>query len=185
MAGGLSSPLGIAGLILIIIGIIMAIVGIILLLANQNKPKPWYVWVLLIGGVVLGIAGGIMVAIALSDRREEKHVIVHTTTTPLAPQVQTWTTNPQPVIPTYPQAPPPYPATVLQPQTHTTNVVEQRPSTVMGAATNTTNFVEQRPVMGAATIGTQRPPAMPTTFIQQPATPMGAATTTTNLVAGQ
>ena len=132
MAGGLSSPLGIAGLILIIIGIIMAIVGIILLLANQNKPKPWFVWVLLIGGVVLGIAGGIMVAIALSDRRDEKHVIVHTTT---APQVQTWTTNPQPVIPMYPQAPATNLVTQQQPS------MPMQPATAMGAATTTTNVV--------------------------------------------
>lgn len=66
MASGISSPLGITGVLLIIIGIIMAVVGVILLIANQNKPKAWYIWLLLIGGVVLGIAGGIMLAIALS-----------------------------------------------------------------------------------------------------------------------
>lgn len=68
MAYGLSSPLGMAGLILIIVGVIMAIVGIILLLANQKKAKPWYIWFLLIVGLVMGIAGGIMLAIALSQR---------------------------------------------------------------------------------------------------------------------
>ena len=68
MASGLSSPLGIAGILLIIIGIIMAVIGVILLIANQNKPKEWYIWLLLIGGVVLGITGGILLAIALSQR---------------------------------------------------------------------------------------------------------------------
>lgn len=67
MASGLSSPLGIAGIIFIVIGIIMAIVGIIILIVNTNKEKPWYIWVLLIGGIVLGIAGGIMLAIALMN----------------------------------------------------------------------------------------------------------------------
>lgn len=71
MASGLSSPLGIAGIILIIIGIIMTVVGIILLIANQNKQKYWYIWLLLIGGVVLGIIGGILLAIALSQQPTE------------------------------------------------------------------------------------------------------------------
>ena len=68
MATGLSTPLGVAAIILIIIGIIMAIIGVILLLVNQNKTKAWYIWLLLIGGVVLGIAGGIMLAIALAHK---------------------------------------------------------------------------------------------------------------------
>lgn len=67
MASGLSSPLGIAGVILIIIGIVMAVIGIILLIVNQNKPKGWYIWFLLIAGLVLGIGGGIMVAIAMME----------------------------------------------------------------------------------------------------------------------
>jgi len=76
---GLSSPLGIAAIILIIVGVIMAIIGIILLLVNQNKPKPWYIWLLLIGGVVFGIAGGIMLAIALSQKPkiESTTMVVH------------------------------------------------------------------------------------------------------------
>ena len=81
MASGLTSPLGIAAVILIVIGIIMAIIGIVLLLANQNKEKPWYIWFLLVGGIVLGIAGGIMLAIALSQKpttiQPETKVIIH------------------------------------------------------------------------------------------------------------
>lgn len=67
MASGLSTPLGIASIILVVVGIIMAIVGVILLIIYQNTEKPWYIWFLLITGVVLGIAGGIMMAIALSS----------------------------------------------------------------------------------------------------------------------
>lgn len=68
MASGLSTPLGIAGIIFIIIGIIMALIGIILLIVNQNNAKPWYIWFLLVGGVIIGIIGGIMLAIALSEK---------------------------------------------------------------------------------------------------------------------
>ena len=68
MATGLSSPLGISGIILVVIGIIMAIVGVILIVSNQNADKPWYVWFLLIGGIVVGILGGILLAIALSQK---------------------------------------------------------------------------------------------------------------------
>lgn len=79
MATGLSSPLGVAAIILIIIGIIMAIIGVILLLVNQNKPKGWYIWLFLIGGIVFGIAGGIMLAIALSQKPtvEKTTVVMH------------------------------------------------------------------------------------------------------------
>jgi len=85
MATGLSSPLGITGIILIIIGIIMAIIGIVLLIANQNKDKPWYIWLLLVGGIVMGILGGIFLAVALSQRSEP---VVTTTPVPTAISAQ-------------------------------------------------------------------------------------------------
>jgi uncharacterized membrane protein HdeD (DUF308 family) len=66
--GGASSPLGIGAIILIIIGIIMAVVGIILLLAAKNKPKSWYIWFMLIAGFILGVIGGILLAIALAEK---------------------------------------------------------------------------------------------------------------------
>lgn len=79
MASSLSSPMGIAGVILVIIGIIMAIVGIVILIANQNKEKGWYIWFLLIGGVVIGIVGGILLAIALSRKpRTDKSLCTKT-----------------------------------------------------------------------------------------------------------
>lgn len=66
MAYGLSSALGITGLIFIVIGIIMAIVGIVLLIVNTIQPAPWYIWFLLVGGIILGIIGGIMLAVSYS-----------------------------------------------------------------------------------------------------------------------
>src|SRR5579872_6409226 len=70
MAYGLSSALGIAGLFFIVIGIIMAIIGIVFLVINQNQTVPWWIWFLLVGGVVLGIAGGIMLAVAFASPPE-------------------------------------------------------------------------------------------------------------------
>jgi len=74
MASGLSSPLGIAAILFIIIGIIMAVIGVILLIVNQNQSKGWFIWFLLIGGIVLGIAGGIMLAVALSVKPAEPKI---------------------------------------------------------------------------------------------------------------
>lgn len=76
MAGGFSSPMGIAGLLLIIVGIIMAVVGIILLIENQKKPKGWYIWLLLIGGLIIGITGGILLAFALSTSQKIQNEMI-------------------------------------------------------------------------------------------------------------
>ncbi len=76
MASGLTSPLGIAGIIFIIIGIIMAIIGIILLIINQNNTKEWYIWVLLVGGIIIGIIGAIMLAVAMAYAPVD--VVTHT-----------------------------------------------------------------------------------------------------------
>lgn len=61
------SGLAIAGIIIIIIGIIMAIIGIVLLIVESAAIIAWYVWLLIIGGILLGIIGGIMLAVALSE----------------------------------------------------------------------------------------------------------------------
>lgn len=62
------SGLAIAGIVLIIIGIIMAIIGIVILVVNNNSTSiPWFVWLLIVGGILLGIIGGIMLAVALSE----------------------------------------------------------------------------------------------------------------------
>ncbi len=66
MASGLSSPLGFTGIFFIIIGILMAIGGIVGLIIQANEAKAWWVWMLLIGGIVIGIIGGILLAIAMS-----------------------------------------------------------------------------------------------------------------------
>jgi hypothetical protein len=72
MGKNLGSPIGMAAMLLITIGVVMAIVGIILLIVNQNHPKPWYIWFLLITGAVLGIIGGIILAVWFSSYEDKK-----------------------------------------------------------------------------------------------------------------
>lgn len=67
MAAGLSSPLGISGVVFIAVGIILTLVGLILLIINENASKAWYMWFLAITGIILGIIGSIMLAVALLD----------------------------------------------------------------------------------------------------------------------
>ena len=67
MVKGLSTPIGMSGILLIVIGLVMTIIGIILLIVNQNKPKEWYIWLLLILGAVMGIVGGLILAIGFSN----------------------------------------------------------------------------------------------------------------------
>ena len=71
MVKTLASPIGMTAILLIIIGLVMAVVGIILLIANQNSPKPWYIWFLLISGAVLGIIGGIILAVWFSSYEDK------------------------------------------------------------------------------------------------------------------
>lgn len=90
MATGLSSPLGVAGVLLIILGIIMAVVGVIFLIAMSTQSKPWWTWFLLIGGIIMGIIGGILLAIALSQS-----AVVVTPTAPIpAPQAPQYVVSP-------------------------------------------------------------------------------------------
>jgi len=70
MGGLLATPLSIAGVSLIIIGVILAIIGLILMFTESSTTKSWYVWVLLIGGILLGVAGAIMLAAAIMDHHE-------------------------------------------------------------------------------------------------------------------
>jgi H+/Cl- antiporter ClcA len=63
---GAYSPLGVSGIIMIVIGLIVALVGIIILVINQNKPKEWYMWLLAIVGLIAAIIGAILLAYALN-----------------------------------------------------------------------------------------------------------------------
>lgn len=83
-----SSPLGLAGILFIIIGVIMAIIGVILLVVNQNNPSLWYIWLLLIGGIVFGVAGGVMLAIALASPVPQTYQNCTPCPAPLLPQQQ-------------------------------------------------------------------------------------------------
>jgi len=98
----LTSPLGITAIILIIVGIIMAIVGVIFVISYQNTTKPWWVWGLLIGGIVLGLIGVIILGIALYTAPV---AVTVTTPTAVSPATVT-TTTPAPVV--VAQAPPTY-----------------------------------------------------------------------------
>lgn len=102
MASGLSSPLGVFGIILIIIGIVMVVVGIIFLISLANETKPWWTWFLLIGGIVFGIIGGILLAIALSQAAvvvaTAPVVVTPQPTMCAAPQPQVIYANPPPVV---------------------------------------------------------------------------------------
>lgn len=64
-----TTPLGIAGIVMIILGLILAIVGIVLLVLNKDITKPWYIWVMLGGGIVIGIIGGILLAVAYAKEK--------------------------------------------------------------------------------------------------------------------
>lgn len=68
MASGLSSPLGITSLVLLIIGFFMIVAGIGFLIYKSNQPKPWYVWTLLGVGIVFMLIGGVLFAIAMSRK---------------------------------------------------------------------------------------------------------------------
>lgn len=76
MASKISTPLGMAAILLIILGVIMLVIGIVLLVINQNVEKAWYIWLILTLGAVFAIAGGIMLAFALQPKAH-KMVEVH------------------------------------------------------------------------------------------------------------
>lgn len=67
MASGVTSPLGIFAIVILIIGIMMAIIGIIFVISRQNQTKDWWIWTLLIGGLVMAIFGGILLAVAMAS----------------------------------------------------------------------------------------------------------------------
>ena len=77
MANNLSSPISILGLIMAGIGVMVAIVGIILLLVYKGKEKPWYIWFLICLGTVIGIVGGVMLAIGLSKKCSNGSLEIH------------------------------------------------------------------------------------------------------------
>lgn len=68
----MSWALIIGGAILFAIGLIMIIIGIVLYEQNVSKnppvSQPWYVWLLLIGGVILALIGGALFAWGMISR---------------------------------------------------------------------------------------------------------------------
>lgn len=62
----------------------MTIIGIIFIIAKQNQTKEWWVWTLLIGGLVMAIFGGILLAVAMATYEPAKpEVIPNACNTPL------------------------------------------------------------------------------------------------------
>jgi hypothetical protein len=70
----LTSPLGITGIILLIIGLLMLIIGVVFLIIESSTSKGWYVWTLLIGGIIFLLIGGILLAVALSRPESKKFI---------------------------------------------------------------------------------------------------------------
>lgn len=61
------------GIILLIIGIIMIMAGISIHennIANGTTIQPWYVWALIIGGIVVAIVGGLVMAFSASGKKK-------------------------------------------------------------------------------------------------------------------
>jgi hypothetical protein len=54
------------GILILIIGIVMVIVGISIHESNaiNNVPQPWYVWFLIVGGIIVAIIGALVLALS-------------------------------------------------------------------------------------------------------------------------
>lgn len=62
----------VVGIILLIIGIIMIIVGISIHennISTGTTTQPWYVWFLIIGGIVVAIVGGLVMAFSATGKK--------------------------------------------------------------------------------------------------------------------
>jgi hypothetical protein len=142
-----NSGWGIAGIIFLIIGIIMAVIGIVLLISRQSTTTSteWYIWFLIIGGIVLGVIGGILIALALA----------------YAPVV--------PVVPVAPVAPAYAPVPQCYPMHQVTQVAPQPVRYVQQpmVAAPTVQYVQQ-PVAAPSVQYVQQPVATPVQYVQQP-----------------
>lgn len=124
----LSTPLGVASIIFIILGVLTLMAGVVTLIVNQKDPSLSYIWALIILGIVMLIAGGIMLAIAIS--RNDNRTVSYANIVPSLP-----INNSVPLLPINNQ---PYYATDL-PNIHITNVKTEGNS-VVSSSLNTTSF---------------------------------------------
>lgn len=70
----MNTTLLIVGIIVLIIGIVMIIIGISIHennIANGTTTQPWYVWFLIIGGIVISIVGGLVMAFSATGGKKK------------------------------------------------------------------------------------------------------------------
>ena len=131
----------------------MAIVGIILLITNQNQVQPWYVWFLLVGGVILGIIGGIMLAVAYAGTPEIKQC-PRPCPNPCEPEYD--------YVEMYQQEPPPPPKRIIQRVPRAKNPV---PAPVVYQPP--VQYQQPAPVVYQQPVAQQLPPREVTTYVSQ------------------
>lgn len=142
MASRLSTPLGFTGIFLLIVGILMTVGGIIGLIVQSNQPKSWWVWFLIFAGIVLGILGAVLLAIALSQTA----VVVNPCGQVVAAPVPVMYQQPTPIM----VAPPPYvaplaPQYVPAPQPIYQQVAAPLPAANLGTSIYTTGHPRFNP----------------------------------------
>lgn len=67
----MNSTILIIGIVLLVIGLIMLIIGIVVHqnnVQNNQGVQPWWVWFLIIGGIIIAIIGGVMMAFSATRK---------------------------------------------------------------------------------------------------------------------
>jgi hypothetical protein len=69
----------IVGSVMLALGLILAIIGIVLYENNvrNKRDQQWYVYLLIAGGIIMAIAGGVMLGIGLSNRSKMRALLYH------------------------------------------------------------------------------------------------------------
>lgn len=67
----MNSTILIIGIVLLVIGLILLIIGIVIHqnnVQNNQGVQPWWVWFLIIGGIIVAIIGGVMMAFSATRK---------------------------------------------------------------------------------------------------------------------
>ena len=169
MASRLSTPLGFTGIFLLIVGILMTVGGIIGLIVQSNQPKSWWVWFLIFVGIVLGILGAVLLAIALSRTEVDPCRQIEMRAYAPAPVVYQ---QPTPIM----VAPPPYvaplaPQYIPAPQPIYQQVAAPLPAANLGTSIYTTEHPKFDP--DPVDVFTQSPGTRQRAFVKGPYGPNG------------